>query len=120
MSTLTWASYEVADKTHPYPREKLVDREELVRLIRESGVRICGNCHQNDSEGAPIVEVSGRTYPVEVRYRDLDEETDQVQGIIEAVDELGQEGNGDVLVFLSGEREIHDTADALRRHDSRL
>ncbi len=66
--------------------------------------------------GAPIIEVSGRTYPVELRYRELDEETDQVQGIIAAVDELALEGNGDVLVFLSGEREIHDTADALRRH----
>jgi ATP-dependent helicase HrpA len=72
--------------------------------------------------GAPIIEVSGRTYPVELRYRELDPDgpdgtaTDQVQGIIAAVDELALEGNGDVLVFLSGEREIHDTADALRRH----
>jgi len=65
---------------------------------------------------APIIEVSGRTYPVEMRYRPLDEDTDQVQGIIAAVDELELEGDGDVLVFLSGEREIHDTADALRRH----
>ena len=76
---------------------------------------------------APIVEVSGRTYPVEVRYRPLDEsesdesdgdETsdpkDQIQGICEAVEELAREGDGDVLVFLSGEREIRDTADALR------
>jgi ATP-dependent helicase HrpA len=71
---------------------------------------------------APIIEVSGRTYPVELRYRDLEPDepgrsaTDQVQGIIAAVDELAGEGNGDVLVFLSGEREIHDTADALRHH----
>jgi ATP-dependent helicase HrpA len=76
--------------------------------------------------GAPIIEVSGRTYPVELRYRELDPDgpdgsaTDQVQGIIDAVDELASEGIGDVLVFLSGEREIHDTADALRRHDQRL
>jgi ATP-dependent helicase HrpA len=67
--------------------------------------------------GAPIIEVSGRTYPVEMRYRPLDEETDQVQGVLDAVDELSLEGPGDVLVFLSGEREIHDTADALRRHE---
>ncbi len=69
--------------------------------------------------GAPIVEVSGRTYPVEVRYRpfavDADDERDQTQAIADAVDELRAEGPGDVLVFLSGEREIHDTADALRR-----
>ncbi|MEJ2863161.1 ATP-dependent RNA helicase HrpA [Actinomycetospora flava] len=70
---------------------------------------------------APIIEVSGRTYPVEVRYRPLvDEEgdqRDQVDGILDAVDELRGEGpDGDVLVFLSGEREIRDAADALRDH----
>src|ERR671932_1653223 len=78
-------------------------------------------------DDAPIVEVSGRTYPVEVRYRPLDdtddeepddggdgEPKDQIQGICEAVEELAAEGDGDVLVFLSGEREIRDTADALR------
>jgi ATP-dependent helicase HrpA len=70
--------------------------------------------------GAPVVEVSGRTYPVEVRYRPLgadpDDDRDQTQGIVDAVDELCREGPGDVLVFLSGEREIRDTADALRAH----
>ena len=76
-------------------------------------------------DGAPVVEVSGRTYPVEVRYRpvvdpdaadDTAEERDQTQAIVDAVDELRREGPGDVLVFLSGEREIRDTADALRGH----
>ncbi len=70
---------------------------------------------------APIIEVSGRTYPVEVRYRPLGgdsdlpdgEPRDQVQGISDAIDELRAEGPGDILVFLSGEREIRDTADAL-------
>jgi ATP-dependent helicase HrpA len=69
---------------------------------------------------APVIEVSGRTYPVEVRYRPLadpdrpqDEPKDQAQGICEAVAELRANGPGDVLVFLSGEREIRDTADAL-------
>ncbi|CAM3875065.1 ATP-dependent RNA helicase HrpA [Kibdelosporangium persicum] len=74
---------------------------------------------------APIVEVSGRTYPVEVRYRpiidpddpDADEDRDQTQAILDAVDELAAEGPGDVLVFLSGEREIRDTADALSKQD---
>ncbi|MEV6235810.1 ATP-dependent RNA helicase HrpA [Lentzea sp. NPDC051838] len=68
-------------------------------------------------ENAPIIEVSGRTYPVETRYRPLDEEDDQTQGIINAVHELQAEGPGDVLVFLSGEREIRDTADALKQED---
>ena len=63
--------------------------------------------------GAPIVEVSGRTYPVEVRYRPVDEDADQGQAISDAIDELSAEGPGDILVFLSGEREIRDTADLL-------
>ena len=64
---------------------------------------------------APVVEVSGRTYPVEVRYRPVeDADRDQADAIGDAVDELLREGPGDVLVFLSGEREIRDTADALR------
>ncbi|MBZ6104623.1 ATP-dependent RNA helicase HrpA [Streptomyces olivaceus] len=70
---------------------------------------------------APIVEVSGRTYPVEVRYRPLleedgdDADRDQITAITDAVEELMGEGNGDILVFLSGEREIRDTADALEK-----
>jgi ATP-dependent helicase HrpA len=67
--------------------------------------------------GAPIVEVSGRTYPVEVRYRPMDpaegEDADQGQAISDAINELSAEGPGDILVFLSGEREIRDTADLL-------
>ncbi len=72
-----------------------------------------------EDEPAPIIEVSGRTYPVEVRYRPLgdpgedEDQRDQVQAISDAVDELTGEGPGDILVFLSGEREIRDTADAL-------
>lgn len=69
--------------------------------------------------GAPVVQVSGRAHPVEIRYRPFgeepDDDRDQVTAICDAVDELRREGPGDVLVFLSGEREIHDTADALRR-----
>jgi ATP-dependent helicase HrpA len=82
-----------------------------------------------DGSGPPVVEVSGRTYPVEVRYRPLVEVTeetedgdndgdnvrDQIQAIGDAVEELAAEGPGDILVFLSGEREIRDTADALGR-----
>jgi ATP-dependent helicase HrpA len=65
-------------------------------------------------DGAPVIEVSGRTYPVEVRYREGSEDDDQADAIAAAVDELQREGPGDVLVFLSGEREIRDTADTLR------
>ncbi|MFJ8776956.1 ATP-dependent RNA helicase HrpA [Streptomyces microflavus] len=74
---------------------------------------------------APIVEVSGRTYPVEVRYRPLleedseDSDRDQITAICDAVDELSHEAPGDVLVFLSGEREIRDTADALNKRNLR-
>ncbi|RFA28363.1 ATP-dependent RNA helicase HrpA [Alkalilimnicola ehrlichii] len=66
-------------------------------------------------DNAPIIQVSGRTYPVEQRYRPLDER-DQSAAIVEAVDELSREGTGDILVFLSGEREIRDAAEALRKH----
>jgi ATP-dependent helicase HrpA len=79
---------------------------------------------------APIIEVSGRTFPVDVRYRPLggdddgrrDEvergtSIDPIQGICEGVVELAAEGPGDILVFLSGEREIHDAADAIRELD---
>ncbi|TDW76934.1 ATP-dependent helicase HrpA [Kribbella pratensis] len=78
--------------------------------------------HFADAQGnpAPIVEVSGRTYPVEVRYRPVNDpedpatiDRDQTQAILDAVDELEYEADGDILVFLSGEREIRDTADAL-------
>ncbi|MCH0566180.1 MULTISPECIES: ATP-dependent RNA helicase HrpA [unclassified Streptomyces] len=75
---------------------------------------------------APIIEVSGRTYPVEVRYRPLleedseDTDRDQITAITDAVEELMGEGAGDILVFLSGEREIRDTADALNRKQYRF
>ncbi|MFJ9244115.1 ATP-dependent RNA helicase HrpA [Streptomyces sp. NPDC101776] len=75
---------------------------------------------------APIIEVSGRTYPVEVRYRPLledeseDSDRDQITAICDAVEELQGEGKGDILVFLSGEREIRDTADALVKKSYRF
>ena len=72
--------------------------------------------HFND---APVIEVSGRTYPVEVRYRPAteneDKDADQLQAIFDAVDELYREPPGDILIFLNGEREIRDTADALEK-----
>ncbi|MGI5376530.1 ATP-dependent RNA helicase HrpA [Streptomyces sp. CA-251387] len=77
-------------------------------------------------DDAPIIEVSGRTYPVEVRYRPLleedseDSDRDQITAICDAVEELQGEGKGDILVFLSGEREIRDTADALVKKNYRF
>ena len=99
-----------------------------------------GGAEYVPSGGAPIVEVSGRTYPVEIRYRPLEvpvvagdsaesnsadpddpdhevvrtEARDPTEAIVDAIDELASEPPGDVLVFLSGEREIRDTAEALR------
>jgi ATP-dependent helicase HrpA len=105
--------------------------------------------HFND---APVIEVSGRTYPVEIRWRPIEQEelsspasgggaggegkrggpspqpsprgggskrdaqTDLTAAILEATDELARVGPGDILVFLPGEREIRDTAEALRKH----
>jgi ATP-dependent helicase HrpA len=77
-------------------------------------------------EPAPVIEVSGRLYPVQIRYqgfddrhRDDDDETDLPSRIDEAIETLWREAPGDVLVFLPGEREIRDTADHLRRLHAR-
>ncbi|MDT8998460.1 ATP-dependent RNA helicase HrpA [Paucibacter sp. APW11] len=75
--------------------------------------------HFESAKGpAPVVMVSGRTFPVEQRYRPFEEsrEYDLNNAITDAVDELWREGGGDVLVFLPGEREIREAADALRKH----
>ena len=67
---------------------------------------------------APVLMVSGRLFPVEQRYRPFEEsrEYDVNDAICDAVDELWREGRGDVLVFLPGEREIREAAEALRKH----
>ncbi|WP_322014082.1 ATP-dependent RNA helicase HrpA [Paraburkholderia sp. J12] len=97
----------------------------------------------SDEKPAPVIEVSGRLYPVELRYRPVQEDSpavkaaqgttgrekgksqreqgqlrdrDLMDAIVDAVDELCREGSGDVLVFLPGEREIRDAAEALRKH----
>ena len=81
---------------------------------------------QGEPVPAPIIEVSGRTYPVEIRYRSLVSEADEdaktppepdrdeIEGIVDALRELDREAPGDVLVFLPGEAEIRDAADAIR------
>jgi ATP-dependent helicase HrpA len=79
--------------------------------------------HFSDRQGkkAPIIEVSGRTFPVETLYRPLDEYAggDQIEGIFNAVDELQRLGRGDILIFMNGEREIRDTAEALNKRKLR-
>ena len=71
--------------------------------------------------GAPVLEVSGRTYPVEILYRPLtskdedDAEVELTDAIVDAADELAGHGEGDILVFLPGEREIREAAEALRK-----
>jgi ATP-dependent helicase HrpA len=71
---------------------------------------------------APIINVSGRTFPVDIRYRPVEieegDETDKAEqsAILHAVDELWREQPGDILIFLSGEREIRETAESLRKH----
>ena len=65
-------------------------------------------------DGAPVVEVSGRTYPVEVRHRPPGEDQDELDALVDAVTEIATEpGGGDVLCFLTGEREIRDAAEAV-------
>jgi ATP-dependent helicase HrpA len=93
--------------------------------VERVAARFAGLGDRERGGDVPIVEVTGRTYPVEVRYRPVvdpdaaegdpaaDPERDQVTAIVDAVDELVAEGPGDILVFLAGEREIRDTQDAL-------
>ncbi|MEU8197577.1 ATP-dependent RNA helicase HrpA [Microbispora amethystogenes] len=100
-----------------YIRQLLPRRPDLKVVITSATIdpeRFARHFAAPGGDPAPIVEVSGRTYPVEVRYRPIDEDDDQTQAIVDAVDELCAEGPGDILVFLSGEREIRDTADALK------
>ena len=103
-----------------YLRELLPKRPDLKVIITSATIdpqRFSRHFHN-----APVIEVSGRTYPVEVRYRPVvedadDTDRDQLQAIFDAVDELGRESRGDILIFMSGEREIRDTADALMKRD---
>lgn len=105
-----------------YLKELLPRRPDLKVII--TSATIDPQRFSKHFNNAPIIEVSGRTYPVEVRYRPIveeadDTERDQLQAIFDAVDELGRESAGDILIFMSGEREIRDTADALSKRDLR-
>lgn len=110
-----------------YLRQLLPRRPDLKLVITSATIETARFAeHFADAKGepAPIIEVSGRTYPVEVRYRPLLEESeedlegeanlrDPTEAIVDAIKELSTAGPGDVLVFLPGEREIRDTAEAL-------
>ena len=103
-----------------YLRAILPKRPDLKVIITSATIdpeRFANHFKDQYGKPAPIIEVSGRTYPVEIRYRPLEEQEDSdvIAGILTAVEEISQHGNGDILVFLNGEREIRDTADALEK-----
>jgi ATP-dependent helicase HrpA len=103
-----------------YLKQLLPRRPDLKVVVTSATIdteRFAEHFADPDGTPAPVVEVSGRTYPVELRYRP-DPETgepadDLVEAVTDAVQELVREGPGDVLVFASGEREIRDLADAV-------
>ena len=100
-----------------YLKQLLPRRRDLKVIITSATIDV--ERFSKHFDNAPIIEVSGRTYPVEVRYRPVVEEDDQdqLQGILNAVDELQAEGRGDILIFMNGEREIRDTAEALQKQN---
>ncbi|HHF7327062.1 TPA: ATP-dependent RNA helicase HrpA [Haemophilus influenzae] len=100
-----------------YLKQLLPRRRDLKLIITSATIDV--ERFSKHFNNAPIIEVSGRTYPVEVRYRPVVEENDQdqLQGILNAVDELQAEGRGDILIFMNGEREIRDTAEALQKQN---
>ncbi|WP_287496825.1 ATP-dependent RNA helicase HrpA [Pandoraea sp. CB10b_02] len=131
-----------------YLKQLLPRRPDLKVIITSATIdaerfaRHFGTGEGDNLRPAPVIEVSGRLYPVEVRYRPIqddariaaaqgrdgrdgreagrasarDRERDLMDGIVDAVDELCREGPGDVLVFLPGEREIREAAESLRKH----
>ncbi len=102
--------------------KRLLPRRPDLKLIITSAT-IAPERFSQHFDDAPIINVEGRTYPVELRYRPYESseepEYEQEQAIVRAVDELWRNGPGDTLIFLSGEREIRNTAEALRKHHPR-
>ena len=107
-----------------YLKEILPRRPDLKVIVTSATIDAERFAHHFAHRGipAPVIEVSGRMYPVELRYRPLKsgdddaEEQDMEEAIVDAVDDLARAGAGDVLVFLPGEREIRETAERLRKH----
>ena len=116
-----------------YLRQILPKRPDLKVIITSATIdpeRFATHFCNSANELAPIIEVSGRTFPVEMLYRPLNEmkggdkteqneDVDIISGILNAVDELSHFGQGDILIFLNGEREIRDTAFALEKANLR-
>ena len=104
-----------------YLRSILPKRPDLKIIITSATIdpeRFSNHFKSAEGKPAPIIEVSGRTYPVEMRYRPLNEQEDDVDiisGITNAIEELSTLDKGDILIFLNGEREIRDTAYALEK-----
>ncbi|WP_426003247.1 ATP-dependent RNA helicase HrpA [Paenarthrobacter sp. NyZ202] len=113
-----------------YLKRILPQRPDLKVIITSATIdpERFANHFGTDDSPAPIIEVSGRTYPVEIRYRplsqpadpdedasddELEEDRDPLDAVCDAVDELAKEAPGDILVFFSGEREIRDAAEAI-------
>ena len=103
-----------------YLREVLPRRPDLKVIVTSATIDAerFANHFASAKGPAPVLMVSGRLFPVEQRYRPFEEsrEYDLNDAICDAVDELWREGSGDVLVFLPGEREIREAAEALRKH----
>jgi ATP-dependent helicase HrpA len=103
-----------------YLKQLLPKRPDLKVII--TSATIDAERFSEHFSGAPVIEVSGRLYPVDVRYRPVedvtkkDDERDLYDAIVDAADELSRLGSGDILVFLPGEREIREAAEALRKH----
>ena len=111
----------------------LVEKRSDLRVVITSAT-IDAERFSKHFDDAPVIEVSGRTYPVEIRWRPIErsereepaspakaekkdkDAPDLIAAILDATDELARAGPGDILVFLPGEREIRDTAEALRKH----
>ena len=103
-----------------YLKQLLPKRPDLKLII--TSATIDAERFSQHFNGAPVIEVSGRLYPVDVRYRPVvdidkkDDERDLYDAIVDAADEVARLGSGDILVFLPGEREIREAAEALRKH----
>ena len=110
-----------------YLKQVLKKRPDLKVIITSATIDV--DRFSKHFNNAPVIEVSGRTFPVETRYRplvrdkldgsDSNDDLDISEGIFAAVDELIQEGPGDILIFMNGEREIRDTAEQLNRRQYR-
>jgi ATP-dependent helicase HrpA len=123
-----------------YLKRVLPRRPDLKLIITSATIdaeRFARHFAEAPDRPAPVIEVSGRLYPVDIRYRPVrqeadapdapisprqgreragDEERDLVEAIVDAVDECARHGAGDILVFLPGEREIRESTEALRKH----